>query len=66
MGQASAGVIPKMPLSVPTKIGFSPQQIRQHGGGEALSAESQIFGAVTVALISGGVIKGLVDYLVAE
>jgi hypothetical protein len=66
MGKASAGVIPKMPLSVPTKVGFAPQQIRQRGGGEPLSAEAQIFGAVTVALISGGVIKGLVDYLVAE
>jgi hypothetical protein len=66
VGQATAGVIPKVPLSVPTKVGFTPQRVRQHGGGEALSAESQIFGAVTVALISGGVIKGLVDYLVAE
>jgi len=67
LGQATAGVIPKMPLSVPTKVGFAPQRVRQHGGGqETLSAESQIFGAVTVALISGGVIKGLVDYLVAE
>jgi hypothetical protein len=66
VGQATAGVIPKVPLSVPTKVGFAPQRVRQHGGGEALSAEAQIFGAVTVALISGGVIKGLVDYLVAE
>ena len=65
-GQATAGVISKVPLSVPTKVGFAPQRVRQHGGGEALSAESQIFGAVTVALISGGVIKGLVDYLVTE
>ena len=66
LGQATAGVIPKVELPLPTKIGFAPQQIRQRGGGEPLSAESQIFGAVTVALISGGVIKGLVDYLVAE
>jgi len=59
--------VPAVPkLEVPTKVGFSPQHIRQRGGGEPLSAESQIFGAVTVALISGGVIKGLVDYLVAE
>jgi hypothetical protein len=60
--------LPQIPKSVeiPNKIEFAPQRIRQHGGGEALSAESQIFGAVTVALISGGVIKGLVDYLVAE
>ena len=51
----------------PTKVGFAPQKVRQQGGGqEPLSAESQIFGAVTVALISGGVIKSLVDYLVAE
>ena len=65
MGQASAGM--KMPLSVPTKVGFAPKQVRQHGGGqEPLSTESQIFGAVTVALISGGVIKSLVDYLIAE
>jgi hypothetical protein len=60
--------LPQVPKSIeiPKKIGFAPQRVRQHGGGEALSAESQIFGAVTVALISGGVIKGLVDYLVAE
>lgn len=63
--------LPKVELptvKLPTKIGFAPQRIRQHGGSleEPLSAESQIFGAVTVALISGGVIKGLVDYLVAE
>jgi hypothetical protein len=40
----------------------------QRGGAlpESLSTESQIFGAVTVALMSGGIIKGLVDYLVAE
>ena len=40
----------------------------QHGGArtEPLSTEAQVFGAVTVALIGGGVIKGLVDYLITE
>jgi hypothetical protein len=58
-----AGLIDK----APTKVRFAPKQVRQSGGGqEPLSAESQIFGAVTVALISGGVIKSLVDYLIAE
>jgi len=33
---------------------------------EPLSTEAQVFGAVTVALIGGGVIKSLVDYLVKE
>ena len=47
---------------------FTPTQIQQRGGAfaEPLSTEAQVFGAVTVALISGGVIKGLVDYLIAE
>ena len=40
----------------------------QKGGAkpETLSTEAQIFGAVTVALIGGGAIKGLVDYLMKE
>jgi hypothetical protein len=41
----------------------------QKGGGykeESLSTEAQVFGAVTVALIGGGAIKGLVDYLMQE
>ena len=40
----------------------------QSGGAktESLSTEAQIFGAVTVALIGGGAIKGLVDYLMKE
>lgn len=53
----------------PISIGeFAPTQVQQRGGAfaEPLSTEAQVFGAVTVALISGGVIKGLVDYLIAE
>ena len=46
------------------------QQLGAQVGGavkeEPLSTEAQVFGAVTVALIGGGVIKSLVDYLVKE
>jgi hypothetical protein len=39
---------------------------QQGGARESLSLESQIMGAVVVALIAGGSLKGLVDYLFTE
>lgn len=47
-------------------IGPAPSVLKQAGGAQPLSTEAQVFGAVTVALIGGGVIKGLVDYLITE
>jgi hypothetical protein len=57
-----------------TKIDFSepPKPIlpRQNQGGgarkEELSTEAQIMAATVVALIAGGSLKGLVDYLMVE
>jgi len=48
---------------------ISNKAVPQQGGAkteETLSSEAQIFGAVTMALIGGGAIKGLIDYLMKE
>lgn len=65
---AKAGTIkaPMNPLTMTKNPLFKNEG--QSGGARAepLSTEAQVFGAVTVALIGGGVIKGLVDYLITE
>jgi hypothetical protein len=39
---------------------------QQGGARPELSTEAQVMGAVVVALIAGGSLKGLVDYLMTE
>jgi hypothetical protein len=41
-------------------------QKKQSGGAQPLSTEAQIMGATVIALIAGGSLKGLVDYLMKE
>ena len=71
LGQVSEkgpGLTGKFAAAIAAKAAQPPAPV-QAGGAykeEELSAEAQVFGAVTVALISGGAIKGLVDYLMQE
>jgi hypothetical protein len=50
------------------KISTAASASTQHGGAreEPLSTEAQIMGATVIALIAGGSLKGLVDYLMKE
>jgi hypothetical protein len=45
---------------------ISKNQMVQAGGSKSLSTEAQVMGTVVVALIAGGSLKGLVDYLMTE
>jgi len=57
--------VPKLP-SLP-KLPKNPFS-KQTGGAreESLTTEAQIMGATVIALIAGGSLKGLVDYLMPQ
>jgi hypothetical protein len=51
----------------PGAVNTQPKnQMIQAGGSQTLTTEAQIMGTVIVALIAGGSLKGLVDYIMTE
>ncbi len=57
-------MVPAVTKMVPSSITDATRAIQQAGGAiDPLSTEAKILGGATIALIAGGAVKGLVDYM---
>ena len=50
---------------IPAKASKTPV-VKQHGGAESLSLESQVMGAVLLAILAGGSLKGVIDFTMTD